>query len=510
MEVRDYASAVQALNTLQSNFSAVEAIRKQGPGWNERALPEMRAWVRRMGYEPSDFDKLNLIHVAGTKGKGSTSTFISSILAQYLPSKLSIHAERLPTSVGLYTSPHLRFVRERIKIDNRPIPEDLFAKLFWDVWDRLEATRPTDDTVYARSADGKPVYFHYLTLMAFHCYMQEKVGSAVIECGIGGEYDTTNILERPLTTGVTSLGIDHEAMLGNTLESIAWHKGGIFKQNIPAFTVPQPTAALQVLHERAQERGTMLQVVQEYDALKSVNLGLQGDFQRVNASLAVAMCAAHLSRLGYSNMPDPTDSAAPLPVEFRSGLEKARLGGRCDIRLDVKVENLRWYIDGGHTLESIEMAGRWFAQARRETEAQLRILIFNQQTRDAPALARRLFATLASAIRTAAPFKHAIFCTNTTYQDGGYKPDLVSINTSRQDVDSLKVQRELASAYDTIDPLATVHVVGTIEEGVARARSIATESSQDTDVLVTGSLHLVGGLIEVLEAGFEGTDKAHA
>ncbi|KAK0942450.1 hypothetical protein LTR29_006036 [Friedmanniomyces endolithicus] len=501
---RDYKAAVQSLNSLQSNFSAVEAIRKQGPGWNQRALPEMRSWVRRIGYEPSDFDQLNLIHIAGTKGKGSTSSFISSILAQYLPTPKSVHAERLPTSVGLYTSPHLRFVRERIQIDGRPISEEQFAKFFWELWDRLEATSPAKEKHETRNVSGKPVYFHYLTLMALHCYMQEKVGSAVIECGIGGEYDTTNILEKPLTTGVTSLGIDHVAMLGDTIESIAWHKAGIFKPGVPAFTVPQPDQALAVLYERAQQIGTELRVIDEHPALRHLKLGLQGDFQRTNASLAIAICASHLSRLGYIAPNSISDQAFNLPEEFLKGLETVHLGGRCETRQDTDLKGLTWHIDGGHTLESIELAGQWFATATTSDQGALRVLIFNQQTRDAPALARRLHTTLASALKDDRPFQHAIFCTNTTYKGAGYKADLVSMNTSKDDVDSLRVQREIAHAYDEIDPQAKVHVLGTIEEAVVRARELA--GGKTAEVLVTGSLHLVGGLIEVLESE---TERAH-
>ena len=457
--------------------------------------------------QPSDFDRLNPVHIAGTKGKGSTSSFISSILAQYMPTRHSIHAERLPSSVGLYTSPHLRFVRERIKINDQPISEKLFAKCFWEVWDRLEATKPAQDSPESRSMDGKPVYFHYLTLMALHCFLQEKVGSAVIECGIGGEYDTTNILVRPTVTGVTSLGIDHESLLGDTIESIAWHKGGIFKADVPAFTVPQPAEALQVLHDRAQERRTRLHVVAQHSALDDIKIGLQGEFQKINASLAIAVSAQHLQRLGYNSIPNPLEPTSPLSQEFIIGLETARLGGRCDLRPDARVDGLTWYIDGGHTLESIEVAGRWFADTmnKRQTSisetAPTRILIFNQQTRDASTLARRLHATLASALNDAHPFKHAIFCPNITYKEAGYKADLVSMNTNKHDIDSLKVQQELAKTWEGIDPEAQVHVVSTIEEAVTRAREIA--GSGRTEVMVTGSLHLVGGLIEVLESESE-------
>ena len=405
--------------------------------------------------------------------------------------------------MGLYTSPHLRFVRERIKIDNKPISEELFARCFWDVWDKLEATKASAAEQDARGVDGKPVYFHYLTLMALHCYLQQQVGTAVIECGIGGEYDTTNLFIKPAVTGVTSLGIDHEALLGDTIEQIAWHKAGIFKPDVPAFTVEQPEAALKVLQERATERQTDLYVVPLHTAIDSIELGLQGQFQKLNASLAVAISAMHLARLGFSDLPDPFDPHATLPAEFMKGLQDTRLGGRCDLRHDTTSPNVTWYIDGGHTLESIDVAGRWFASkiASSAKEASRRVLIFNQQTRDAGSLARRLHETLATALSNGQPFEHAIFCPNTTYKNAGYKADLVSINTNKDDVHSLRVQHELAKAWDGIDPQAQVHVVSTIEEAVNKARELA--DGQTTEVLATGSLHLVGGLIEVLESEAE-------
>lgn len=457
--------------------------------------------------QPAEFDQLNPIHIAGTKGKGSTSSFVSSILAQYLPAKASIHAERLPSSVGLYTSPHLRFVRERIQINNQPLSEEVFAKYFFEVWDRLEEAAAKAGHQDPKSTETKPVYFRFLTLMALHAYMQEKVGTAVLECGIGGEYDSTNILVKPSATGVTSLGIDHTAMLGDTIESIAWHKAGVFKEGVPAFTAPQPASALKVLHERAQERKTELVEVPQYTALNQIKLGLHGEFQKINASVAIAICASHLHKLGYSGLPDPRDKEAALPAEFIAGLEQVHLGGRCEVRPDALRQGLTWYVDGGHTLESIEMAATWFAStaAQSQTDAQkkTRILVFNQQTRDAPSLARKLHDTLASALNDRHPFKHAIFCTNTTYKDAGFKADLVSINTNKRDVDTLKVQKELAGSWDNIDPDASVHVLSTIEEAISKARELAPEDQ--VEVLVTGSLHLVGGVIEVLESEGEST-----
>lgn len=341
--------------------------------------------------------------------------------------------------------------------------------------------------------------------MAFHHFMRAAVGTAVIECGIGGEYDSTNVLRKPSVTGVTNLGIDHTAMLGDNIESIAWHKAGIFKPDVPAYTVPQPASAMAVLQKRAEERQARLHVVESFTALNDIKLGLAGDIQKTNASLAIAIAASHLQRLGFSNLPNPRDSTTVLPPKFVTGLENARLGGRCDRRQDNLSTHVTWYMDGGHTLESVKIAGQWYSAEMTATGADdsMRILMFNQQTRDASALARSLFDTLATALKHGHPFSHVIFCTNITSVNQGYRPDLTALNVGHHDVATLKVQRELARTWSNIDDSANVIVLPTIEEAVQRVRELA--SSQKTYVLATGSLHLVGGLIEVLESEMEQT-----
>lgn len=342
--------------------------------------------------------------------------------------------------------------------------------------------------------------------------MSEGVDAAVIECGIGGEHDSTNIIVQPAVSGITSLGIDHVAVLGSTIEQIAWHKAGIMKPGAKAFTVPQADAALKVLFERAAEKGVELRVAEghpELNKTSGLKLGLAGDFQYTNANLAVAVAGEFLRKRGIEGIPEDI-LRAPLPDEFRRGLEQTQLGGRCETRHE---KNVSWYIDGGHTLESIRVAGEWFASQilahSSSTEAaskKPRVLIFNQQTRDSVALAKALHQTLAEALGAEKPFTHAIFCTNVTYKDAGYRPDLVSINTNSADIEKLSVQNTLAETWKTIDPTATVEVLGTIEEAVEYVRDLAeknqhqvSESESAVMTLVTGSLHLVGGFLDVVE-----------
>ena len=128
---------------------------------NQTSLPEMREWLRRINYSPTDLNRLNMIHVTGTKGKGSTCAFVSSILQHLFPQQ----------KIGLFTSPHLKAVNERIQVNSTPIPEETFARYFWEVWDRLDASAEKEGLDKVK----KPVYFRFLTLMAWHAFLDMKV-----------------------------------------------------------------------------------------------------------------------------------------------------------------------------------------------------------------------------------------------------------------------------------------------------------------------------------------------
>lgn len=405
----------------------------------------------------------------------------------------------------------MRFARERIRINNEPLSEEKFAHYFFEVWDRL------DDAARVAGEDPsdlqtKPQYFRYLTLMAFHAYLSEGVDAAVIECGIGGEYDCTNVIEKPAVTAITSLGIDHVALLGNTIEEIAWHKGGIIKSGTKALSAPQPPTAEKVLCDRAAEKNTELEIVSSHPNLTkdgNIKLGLAGDFQYGNATLAVAAAGELLRKVGKQEITS-SFMEKPLPVEFRKGLEQAQLEGRCQTRHE---KHVSWYIDGGHTQESIKLAGQWFSSqilANSSSEAsaakKLRVMIFNQQTRDSNALAQLLYDTLKAALSSESPFTHVIFCTNVTYKEAGYRPDLVSINQDGAAVEALQVQKGLAEKWNSIDPSAEVKVYSTIEEAVDFTRELASKEQGRVQgdeapimTFVTGSLHLVGGFLDVIE-----------
>jgi folylpolyglutamate synthase len=209
--------------------------------------------------QADDLNRLNVIHITGTKGKGSTSAFVDSLVRSTTPKNSS---DGRPTT-GLYTSPHLVQVRERIRLDGKPIPEDMFAKYFWQVWDRLQQN---DRRANPEVTPVRPVYFRYLTILAYHIFLTLQVKCTISEVGIGGRFDSTNIVPKPIVAGITTLGLDHTALLGNTIEEIAYQKAGIFKAGCPALSVSQSRGAERVLEEEASKVGVSVTLYEAHTA----------------------------------------------------------------------------------------------------------------------------------------------------------------------------------------------------------------------------------------------------
>jgi folylpolyglutamate synthase len=349
--------------------------------------------------------------------------------------------------------------------------------------------------------------------MAFHTFKSEGVDAAVIECGIGGAYDSTN-LPAPAVTGITSLGIEHVGVLGSTLPEIAWHKAGIMKPSAPCYTPSsQDPSAKAILNTVAAKVPTTLTYTDTHPSISNGTwpIGLQATFQRTNASLAVAITTSYLLNRSIS----PTTPTSQSLIA--AGLAATSWPGRCDTRHE-PAHNITWCIDGGHTLDSITLAGQWFAgqlaalTSPSGAAAKLKTyLIFNQQTRErtptslALALHASLTPVLSSSTASSEPtFATVLFSTNTTYASAGTTPDLTSVGTNADDVSALAVQNELAAAWREVEPEAQVEVRRTIEEAVGVVRGDRVGEGVRKVVLVTGSLHLVGGLLEVLEGSAGG------
>jgi folylpolyglutamate synthase len=325
-------------------------------------------------------------------------------------------------------------------------------------------------------------------MLALHTFLRENVQTAIIECGIGGEYDSTNIISKEAKTAsvITSLGIDHVGMLGDTLGEIAWNKAGIMRPGVPCFTVPQPEEAMKVLQERATEAGTELTVVERRPALVNdeLKLGLEGDFQKDNASLAIAALSYHLKAIGFGAIPEDNT-----PPEIQRGLSEIEWPGRCQV---IQENNIEWLIDGAHTDDSLAEVARWFAGKWNPKTDQPGVLIFNSQLRDAPRLAQKLQASLQETTGTRDIFSLCGFPTNIPFEKDVPEPY----------VDTL--QRETAAAWAGVGGSGEPAVYGSIESAISGAREVAkARHPEKVHVLVTGSLHLVGGFLKAMGAESE-------
>ncbi|KAK4231696.1 Mur ligase [Podospora fimiseda] len=496
-----YDQALSRLSSLQSN-SLITSLFDSLPSDSQKdinslAIPEMKAWMSRAGVTPELISQsgLKCVHVAGTKGKGSVSAYIASIIQQYFPEE----------KVGLYTSPHLVSVRERIMLGGKEVDREVFARYVELVWKELTETAKKLDggRLTEEECEGpgtKPFYFRYLTIVAMKMFLGEGVKNAVIECGIGGEYDSTNVLEEGSVTAavVTQLGIDHVGMLGDTVEKIAWHKSGIFKRGIKGFTLREgkEEGVRRVLRSRAEERGLEeLVEVEVEEGWEGVEGGKMegGPFVKGNMTLAVYAAREHLRKCGVEFEGkfgrEGEWGMGDLPEEFLRGLREARLRGRSEVVRDREVEGLEWCVDGAHTEDSLAGVGEWFAGRVKEEEG-LRVLVFNQQDRDPSLLLKALLGGVRKVFGEGKRvFTHAVFTRNEE------KP---AVEGEKR---NLTVQRKAEETMKEFDSETETKVYSDVGSAVEQVRLLAAEAKKEgksCKVLATGSFHLLGAvLIEI-------------
>ncbi|KAG6253024.1 hypothetical protein E4U23_008168 [Claviceps purpurea] len=498
---RSYRDVLQKLTQLQSNRTITHLFDKTYPptqspqtqtqtqtqtqDLNAAALPEMREWLRRAGYSPEDLSPMRHIHIAGTKGKGSVCAFTTAMLREYTP-------------VGTYTSPHLISPRERIAINGLPLSQEAFTAHFMDLWDRFTQSaieRGAMDAATARGPASKPFYFRFLTVLAWHVFLREGIRDVVMECGIGGEYDATNVLPAGAVSAavVTQLGVDHEAMLGNTVEEVAWHKAGILKSGVKAFTVNvrQRPSVMEVLRARAREKGAELVELEVEDVEvwgRGVEGSLQGDFQKMNQALAVMAVKEHVG--GFEGGNRALSPHEALPDQMLRGLRTASLRGRCEV---LQQEDTTWLLDGAHTTDSLEQVAKWVAAQKvrssaddEEDESGKLVLLFNQQQRNAPALLKVFVEALQREMGREDVVSHALFTRN----------ELPQSRPQQQPYD-LAVQNAAAAMMENLCPGCRIDVRDNVVSAVEDAKRAL--GGRRGRVLVTGSLHLVGGVMQVLE-----------
>lgn len=316
-------------------------------GW-KLGLERFSALCERLG---SPQDKLRVVHVAGTNGKGSTTAMISSILhcAGY--------------KVGTYYSPFVYDIRERVQVDGQLVTEEAFARLVNVIKPHAEALAETEH--------GHPTEFEVKTALGFLYFLEQCVDFAVLEVGLGGRLDATNIVT-PLVSVITNVTLDHMDRLGNTVAEIAGEKAGIIKENGHLVTAAADPEAFEVIRRTCVERNSVLWHVrtkdgageleivpvnpgEPYDAnqlpltasdsltingmngvYSDVKIGMSGDFQLINAATAIGAVEVLIQK-GIS-----IDEAA-----IRTGLESAYIPGR----LEVLQKEPLLVIDGAHNLD---------------------------------------------------------------------------------------------------------------------------------------------------------------
>ncbi len=299
-------------------------------------LDRMRALAKALGNPQNAYES---ILIAGSKGKGSTAAILSSILRM----------EDL--KVGLYTSPHLEDIRERIQVNGLPINEVRFVE------EVLLLRRTLDDVAWRREP---PTYFEILTALAFHFFKEMKVQVAVLEVGLGGLYDSTNIAPAKVV-GIAPISLEHTDRLGKTLPKIAVQKCGVIKGREVVVSAPQAPEVDAVIQKTAEERegrlyrvGKELRIFerdfgersQRFDVRSpfgnffNLELGLLGQHQMENAALAIGLAKGleEKMRLKISE------------GAVRQGIADARWPGR----LETVSENPRVILDGAQNAESMK------------------------------------------------------------------------------------------------------------------------------------------------------------
>ncbi len=238
-------------------------------------LERMRAFLRRLG---DPHDRLRIVHITGTKGKGSTAAMLGSVL------------QTAGYRVGLFTSPHLGHVEERMQVNGAPITRDEFAAL-------MEQVAPAVRALEAEPGES-PTFFEIGTALGMLHFLHRRVEVAILEVGLGGRFDSTNVC-RPLVSIITTVGHDHMAQLGNALEEIAHQKAGIIKRGVPVVCGVQDSGARRVIDRVA---GEMNAEVRTPSGAFPYEVGLLGAHQIENAKLA-ALAVEVLNSQGFT-IPD--------------------------------------------------------------------------------------------------------------------------------------------------------------------------------------------------------------
>lgn len=316
----------------------------------KHGLYRMEAILETLGNPERE---LKSIHIAGTNGKGSTAAMVTAFA--------KAHGLR----VGTFTSPHMDSIRERIQLDGVPLGEEPF-------WQAVSVIREVENRLLEEW--GAFNYFEILTAMMFVVFQQEAVDLAIIEVGIGGLLDNTNV-GHPLVSVITTIGLDHQDLLGSTMEEITAQKAGIIKAGQQVVVGPVTRECMDVIRSTASKQGATVQAFGEDFSLVEDSyqdteltilleqLSLKGAFQKENATVAIRAFRSWMEATGRSVQPEFIEAA--LRVVSWPG------------RMEVLQETPLVIIDGAHNLPAIER----LVQNMRTHVGKKQTLLFSALTR---------------------------------------------------------------------------------------------------------------------------------
>ncbi|MGD0155946.1 MAG: folylpolyglutamate synthase/dihydrofolate synthase family protein [Terracidiphilus sp.] len=328
-----YTAAIDRLNSL-----APELYVRAGQPRRRFSLDEVRVLLDALGNPQRLYPA---VLIAGTNGKGSTASTLASILTE------------AGQRTGLYTSPHLEKPNERIRLGREEISDANFARLYFRVHDAAQ------ELMLSERLPQLPSYFEILTALAFLYFAESSIDIAVLEVGMGGRLDATNVVE-PLLSVVTDISMDHMEWLGPTISAIAREKAGILRRDGTMITLPQHPEANQALGEVATELGTRAvsaaayvpapgtrgpYMVEALGVTIRVESPLAGAHQQRNVALAIAAAVDLAERHGF-----------PLtPNAIETGIRKTRWPGRLE---RITMNGVEWILDVAHN-----PAGAWALRA---------------------------------------------------------------------------------------------------------------------------------------------------
>ncbi|MBE6062836.1 MAG: bifunctional folylpolyglutamate synthase/dihydrofolate synthase [Clostridium butyricum] len=285
-------------------------------------------------------ENLKLIHVAGTNGKGSTTAMITKILYG------------MGYKVGMYTSPYIEEFEERIQINGENIPKDKFVSLLIEV-------KETVEKVIEEGYDH-PTEFEILTVIMFLYFYREKVDYGVIEVGLGGTLDSTNVLT-PLVSVITSISYDHMNILGNTIEEIAEQKAGIIKEGVPVVVYPAEKSVQNVIVKKAEEMNSKIRLVQK-SSVKLLDINKDNIYQEIQVSTMKNEYKVKLPLLGAHQMFNLAVVLNTIEVIFEGQTENLNIE-----LVEKSLEDVKWkgrlevlnrkpliVIDGAHNIDGIK------------------------------------------------------------------------------------------------------------------------------------------------------------